>query len=232
MSFFQNFPKSFFTLSRDQKKIVTDIFRRVLFAVPDNTAVLLPYVVQDGETPELVSNKLYGSPFYHWTLLIINNIVDVRTEWPLENKFVTAVVYDKYNFTVFFLDTSAFTVGQILTTDIGGELEVTNVEEFFIELRSKQGKTYIEQNTIFTLPDLSTVGGVISVIDPEEATHHYIDTRFNLEVDFDEFNPFIESVSNIDHEIAVNEKKRLVRVIDPQQISTTANALQRAYVNE
>ena len=34
------------------------------------------YVVINGESPEVLSNRVYGNPFYNWTFFIANDIVN------------------------------------------------------------------------------------------------------------------------------------------------------------
>lgn len=69
-------------------KPIVDFFRRVQVSerFSSNISTLIPYEIKDGETPELVSQRFYNTPFYHWTILMINNIVNPREEWPLTEK--------------------------------------------------------------------------------------------------------------------------------------------------
>lgn len=41
-----------------------------------------PYVVQNGEAPDLVSYKIYGTPKYDYALLMLNDIRNIYDEWP------------------------------------------------------------------------------------------------------------------------------------------------------
>ena len=49
----------------------------------NNTSVYDLYDIKDGETPEIVANKVYGDPQLHWVILIANDIIDPRFDWPL-----------------------------------------------------------------------------------------------------------------------------------------------------
>lgn len=64
-------------------KIRDDFFR--------NLTVFTKYQILGDERPEQVAEKVYGSPIYDWVVLISNNIINVRTEWPLSD-------YDFQNF--------------------------------------------------------------------------------------------------------------------------------------
>lgn len=78
-------------------KVVKDIFRRIqLDKYVVNRQKLETYFVRDGETPEIVAHKLYGNPKYHFVLLILNNIIDPRKEWPKGNRELRLYVDQKY----------------------------------------------------------------------------------------------------------------------------------------
>jgi hypothetical protein len=77
--------------------VVTDIFRRVasIFAAK-NLYNLETTAIEQGETPELLAYKIYGREDYHWVLLIVNNIIDVREEWPRNESDLYKYCLDKY----------------------------------------------------------------------------------------------------------------------------------------
>lgn len=78
-------------------KTVTDIFRRVGNKAPIKNIVNLETTdIQEGETPELLAYKIYGKEDYHWTLLVVNNIVDPRTEWPMKERDLIKYCVSKY----------------------------------------------------------------------------------------------------------------------------------------
>jgi hypothetical protein len=78
-------------------KSVTDIFLRVAPKNPiKNINFLETTYVQDGETPELLAYKMYDREDYHWILILINNIVDVREEWPRKERDLYSYCLEKY----------------------------------------------------------------------------------------------------------------------------------------
>jgi len=81
----------------DTKTVVPDIFRRVhLDKYFQNRLHLQEYYISDQESPEIVADKFYGSSKYHWLVIIANNIVDVKREWPLSNNSLVAYCDEKY----------------------------------------------------------------------------------------------------------------------------------------
>jgi len=51
-----------------------------------NDDVVVDYDVKDGETPEILSNILYGSTDYWWIFFLVNDFVDPFYDWALSNK--------------------------------------------------------------------------------------------------------------------------------------------------
>ena len=74
--YFQNFPAIYYEYEIGGKKVlrtVTDITQniRVVSSILDSITLYDEYDIMDGETPEIISNKIYGSPLYHWIIMII-----------------------------------------------------------------------------------------------------------------------------------------------------------------
>ncbi len=83
---FQDFPRIAYTLNDfESEEVVVDIFRRVVLSKEflENTYYYETYEVLHGETPEELSYRFYGTPNLYWLILMVNNIVDPRFEWPL-----------------------------------------------------------------------------------------------------------------------------------------------------
>ena len=62
-----------------------------------NLTIFDEYVVKNGERPEDISTTIYSNPFYNWTILIINDIVDFYDQWPRSTKQLQEYVEQKYD---------------------------------------------------------------------------------------------------------------------------------------
>jgi len=62
---------------------VTNIFKRFTFIddYKDNASAVYEYELVGGETPDLVSYKVYGTPDYWWVILLFNDIFDPFNDW-------------------------------------------------------------------------------------------------------------------------------------------------------
>lgn len=74
-----------FSASNRKVMLMTDITHNVRFRkeILENIVLYDEYDIKDGETPEILSEKFYGSPNYHWVILIANQRYDYISDWPL-----------------------------------------------------------------------------------------------------------------------------------------------------
>lgn len=77
---------------------VKNLFRRAKIREDffQNASAFTKYKIIGEERPEQVAEKIYGSPEYDWVVLISNNILNVRTEWPLSDSEFSDYLYRKY----------------------------------------------------------------------------------------------------------------------------------------
>ena len=82
--YFNRFPKIEYDFPQLAEVQVQDIFRRVQFTelTTKDKRNFEEYLVVEGETPDEIANRFYGSPSYWWLVLLCNNIIDVENEWP------------------------------------------------------------------------------------------------------------------------------------------------------
>ena len=109
---FTLYPALLVTLPNGETKTITDIFRRVSVDMfSNNYAILQEVTIPDGFTPEHVADKFYGRADYHWVILVMNEIVDVRKEWPMFDADLIEYAKKKYG------PTGIYEVHHYRTTD-------------------------------------------------------------------------------------------------------------------
>ncbi|BAU40031.1 hypothetical protein [Ralstonia phage RSP15] len=98
MSFFSNFGQVAHTLPNGEKIIINNITKWATIEKKYryDPRLHISYTIKDNETPEILSNRLYGSVRFWWTVLILNDISDMFSEWPLSNDALDRLVYEKY----------------------------------------------------------------------------------------------------------------------------------------
>ena len=98
--YFQNFPLiPYDSVGNGQYKLVTNLLKRVALRakVKTNTSLFDTYNVKEGQTPEMIADKLYGDPNLHWIVMYVNNITDRYHQWPLTTPQFLAFLNDKYS---------------------------------------------------------------------------------------------------------------------------------------
>ena len=98
--YFDNFPVIVYdSVGQGKYKDVTNLLRRVAMRskVKSNTLMFDSYDAKEGETPEMIADKLYGAPELHWVILLGNDITDRYHQWPMSTPQFLAFVNDKYS---------------------------------------------------------------------------------------------------------------------------------------
>lgn len=94
--FFSMFPKvpyNFKYLGVNQN--IIDVFRSVRNEgnFVDNPSSYKKYNIINGERPDIVSQRLYGTPDYYWTFFVINdNLAGVHSDWPMSQESINQYV--------------------------------------------------------------------------------------------------------------------------------------------
>ena len=99
MSYFTNFGKILYDpIGDNNPKLVTNIMSRVRMRahMKKNVIMLDSYDVQENETPEIVADKHHGSPYYHWVVMLLNDISDVNHDWVKSTRQLQKYLLSKY----------------------------------------------------------------------------------------------------------------------------------------
>ena len=95
--YFANFPLIIYdSVGNSEFKVVTNLMKRVALRTKVRTNTLLydTYDVKEGETPEMLADKLYDDVNLHWIIMYVNNITDRYHQWPLSTPQFLAFVKD------------------------------------------------------------------------------------------------------------------------------------------
>ena len=100
MQYFNEFPLIQYNLSGVNGKTVevTDIWRKVKVRskIANNLSLFDKFDVPEGDSPETVAYKVYGSTDYFWVVCLLNNVVNRYYDWPLDEFNFQQYVADKY----------------------------------------------------------------------------------------------------------------------------------------
>ena len=97
--YFQNFSKILYGFDKKNFKPVTDLMTRVKVRdkVINEISLYNLYDVKNGETPENIAYKHFGTSKLHWVILLTNNITDRYYDFPLSEQQFEDFIKDKYS---------------------------------------------------------------------------------------------------------------------------------------
>ena len=99
MSYFNQFSTMLYDPAGDgSAKLCTDIMSRVRIRTNMKKEIVMldTYAVKENETPEIVADKHHGSPYYHWVVMLLNDISDVNHDWVKSTRQLQRYLQDKY----------------------------------------------------------------------------------------------------------------------------------------
>lgn len=145
--YFKKLPEMLYNFpigGKDKVIVVRDITVnvRVLKKVLENISLYDTYDIVSGETPEIVSAKLYGSSQYHWALMLANQRFDYIADWPLTFDALEQYCKDKYGDPGLY-ETHHYenAEGYVVNSDIPSATPISN---FTVEDRINESKRTIK----------------------------------------------------------------------------------------
>ena len=198
MSYFRELPDILYQsnllhkVSSQEYIQIKNIFRRVKIQdwIQDNVQFFNKYTIRDGERPDTMAERLYGTSERDWIIILTAGITNIRNDWPLSN-------YDLYRY---------------VEAKYGTDLNAVHHYET-IEVRDNKGRLIlpagqrVDQN--FTIPTPYDAS----------ATNFYVGVRPQSDnIDYrsvnSDINP-VTGVSNYEYETQLNESKRRIEVMKP-----------------
>ena len=198
MSYFRELPDILYQsnllhkVSSQEYIRIKNIFRRVKIQdwIQDNVQFFNKYTIRDGERPDTMAERLYGTSERDWIIILTAGITNIRNDWPLGN-------YDLYRYA---------------EAKYGTDLNAIHHYET-IEVRDNKGRLIlpggqrVDQN--FTIPTPYDAS----------ATNFYVGVRPQSDnIDYrsvnSDINP-VTGVSNYEYETQLNESKREIEVMKP-----------------
>lgn len=226
--YFSNFDKMVYDFNIGGKvdyKVVTDITKNVRFRkeVLENVSLYDFYDIEEGDTPEIISEKVYGTPYYHWVVMISNQKYDYVKDFPLSQKELDEYIDTKYgdkkyhikeykknnavqdgvcNLTLKTIDGSSdfgpIAQARVLTSSNGYVSRIINLTN---NMTSVFAEVSIRTGSFLKNEILSLSGTLYSYrVDQVSIPIEYI------------------GVTNYDHEYRKNENKGRIRIISPSVI--------------
>lgn len=245
--YFKSFPKMLYDVDKNDGTYslinVVDITKnvRVIKRVLENITLYDEYDMMDGETVEMVAEKIYGNPELHWVIMIVNQRYDYLRDFPMSSTEFEEYVDEKYGIAKFqvkhyrqnglvtearaTLKVPSSTIGpdnnQFKITDfIAGPTGAAKVESIdsansIVNILLDRGNFVAGQTCIvsgFRLDEDTTT-------EPSTFSWKYRNRlSFTVPQNALVIPPVYRPVTNYDYEMEENEKKRRLKLISPELI--------------
>ena len=129
--YFKEFPQFLYDFkygNTTKTTVVTDITRNVRFRkeVLENVTLFDEYDIVDGETPEIVAEKIYGDPEYHWIIMLANQKHDYISDFPLSEQALVKHIVATYGAQRYAIRQYVNAAGFVVNSTATGAVSVTN----------------------------------------------------------------------------------------------------------
>jgi len=221
MSFFDFFPKTTYSFNFADRdvRLVTNIFSRVSVRqeVLDNFYAYYKYQLQDGDTPEIVAQKEYNNPQFHWVICYTNRLNDPIFDFPMPRDALERYIVKKYNYSNIANAYSQIShyVEEVKSTvyEVNGP-STTTVSNNIVTL---QQYDYNSNTLILRTPNSSTWANVVIRANTANANSAVVAT-LNVQ-------STILPVTVYEYEDGLNEEKRQIKLLKQQYVEAMTNEL-------
>lgn len=237
MAYFYNFPNVTYKFGNEESETAfQDIsaYVDIIDQIKDDVNFYQFYNVLDGDRPDTVSFKLYGSPHYHWTFYLLNDTLKDQG-WPLSNLKIEEMAQKHFpntTLTTTGVLTGLFLPGQTVSGSSSGATGT------IIKRRLELGQIIVEGAHSFTSGEVitSTVNDTVQSVTltaasrEYNAAHHYENSSGQY-VDIDPAvgnAASLAEITHLDRHIASNDTLRSIKVIKPRSLGDVVNAFNQA----
>jgi hypothetical protein len=204
-SYFDKFPKVSFKVpgNAPDSEILTNIFFRIGFIKETLSNISSYYTVEleDGDTPEILADKVYDDSGAGWIILLANQILDPQFDWPLDSDAFDKYIIGKYG----SIENSMTTVHhyEMVITRVLSPDNTTTTQRYVVN------KEKLTDNNLDVPYNYYQVHGA----DPGSLANVQEVNTYNLEGKTIVETIDGEAITNYDYEVALNDSRRLIRVI-------------------
>ena len=237
--YFGNFPKVDYKVSNDGKitETATDLFKRygILREVLSNATSYVLYEVEDGDTPEILAEKMYGDAGAGWIILYANQIIDPQFDWPLSEVNFRKYISEKYG-SVANAQITIHHYEKVVETTVDDQvytrkylIEKERFTENALDVPYTYYTPYIGPNTYILTADSGFITADNTAFTADHSNHAaYNDTSLPEYFSYDAHNvdgktvyhnTYGNAITNYDFELNANDNKKIIKVIKKQYYS-------------
>ena len=234
MSYFSKFRKGTFRVGDKVIEVVNIAhYTQLLEKLADDVSFYSYYTVVNGDRPDIISQKLYGTPEYYWTILLLNKHIINTYEYLPKEYNIELIRYLEGKYPGYALKLKSgqtlagkFSIGETVTFSAYSGIvtgKYPSLGYLTIDLTSEDS---FPTNQEFTLTGQTSTDSVVIANSMQYymAPHHYEDENGQWVL---WTNPSSTVVSILEHETEINDERSQLKVIRPQQIYDVSNEFER-----
>ena len=209
--FFNSQPDFLYPDFKDKNnfKLSKNLFRRVRARDGYNAVFSssVPYTILPGETVEQLAFKQYNDSTYYWTILLLNNITDIHSEWPMGPDELEDYMETKYGASN--VDKIRhWETDRVVDSNLGEVLKQGIIVEY-AETTTQQASGYLPDWSFEYYTDSTTNGVRTQVVNTVSATQG------------------LTAVTNREYEYEQNENKRDIIIPRKRYLSLLEEELEK-----
>jgi hypothetical protein len=200
--YFNYFPKVPYFLDENNNslEVITNLTTKFKFdnTFKENSVVYYDYIVKDGETPEIIADKIYGSSEKHWIILLLNDIIHPQIDWPIEQNSLIKLIDNKYE-----------SRADVANNQTGLQWSQINVKEYYV---TEEIKNLSDNSTTISINQITPEIYANTVNTVENYT---LSNNVSVSVSKTKFTK-----TYYDYEIENNESKRSIKLLKNEFVPT------------
>jgi hypothetical protein len=208
--FFRYFPNTSYTLDDINAETVKNILVKISFEKEfrDNSVLYYEYFVNEGDTPDIIAHKIYGSSENHWIILLLNEMLHPQFDWPLDSKSLSKYIDKKYQ-SEEYANNSTEGAGTIWSQ--------SNIKEYFL-VETKKNERLDEEISV----EKFSISSNVYANTTTSTSNYTLADGTPVSVTITK-----ELISYYDYEVEKNENKRSIKILKPDFLPSVEEELQR-----
>ncbi len=186
----------------DERVLVKNIYKRAKLRTDIDYAITAFdfRMIKEGDRPDTLAASIYGDPELDWVILITNNIINIRDQWPLSNNDLHNYMLDKYGSEAALLEPHHY--------------ETREIRDAFNRTVLQPG---LEVDSDFTFTYATLQGNTVTT---DKASYDAIQASTEFDEAYKKTFVLLSTsaagpVSNFKFETQQNDAKRLIRILKP-----------------
>lgn len=239
--YFQQFQKIYYdfptSTSFNDLQVLTDITTNVRFRkeVLENITLYDEYDILEGETPEMIAEKIYGNAELHWVIMLVNQRYDYLKDFPMSSSELNQYVIDTYGQDFVYsthhyekdgqyvepyatLKLPPATYVKCIKGDTISSFDEKNIAKVVdITVGIENAVSVMMDTGVFTSGQSLNLKGVRT--DNALGTPQYsVVAQFVVPTNGFIISDVYTPISNYEYELRINEAKRRIKIISPSLI--------------